>query len=536
MGTAPLSDIVSNDTAAASSPSAPGTAKLSDIVSNDTQAASSSSTPDQPGVITRGIEGAKQFAAPIAELVKPPESPQEHLLSIISPGGLPAYRMAKNLVAAAENTIKSTPAQYKQTVADFQRLADDFHNKDYRNALSSAVSAGSDVGMIPGGNDTRELAEGVRPSGNLAGPLVRQGLTAATMLAGGEAAAPAEAEAAAPALRINPFRISKIEPVVAAQTAKAGLPAGEAAVSTAEAAQKTVQAAEAAKTATQANVDSALQDIAKQHAAQNGLPAPAAGTASRDALASNGNALVDAGKADYKVLDKFTNGKFTNAQAELKNAQFELQQKAGTTDADVPTLEANVLRAQMNVDNLFDKAVESGMPKETAEAARTKFRTGQATLDAANDVRMANKVRGAAGTRTTDLNALENRWTARYDAGRLQQAFGEQGAKDALTQVHAARVMGDTFDAMPATESQALRELIEENTTTGKFGAKTNWLKVRDAFSKLPNRAAQFADVPKVEKFINDQAFYQRMRVAGKVAAGTVAGGALTSEGWNLAH
>ena len=377
-------------------------------------------------------------------------------------------------------------------------------------------------------------------------PRTPEELVSGAEMAGGEMAG----EAAAPVLkraggdvgdalsrlRVNPFRTSKIEPVVAAQTAKAGLPAGEAAVSTAEAAQKTVQAAEAAKTATQANVDSALQDIAKQHAAQNGLPAPAAGTASRDVLASNGNALVDAGKADYKVLDKFTNGKFTNAQAELKNAQFELQQKAGTTDADVPTLEANVLRAQMNVDNLFDKAVESGMPKEIAEAARTKFRTGQATLDAANDVRMANKVRGAAGTRTTDLNALENRWTARYDAGRLQQAFGEQGAKDALAQVHAARVMGDTFDAMPATESQALRELIEENTTTGKFGAKTNWLKVRDAFSKLPNRAAQFADVPKVEKFINDQAFYQRMRVAGKVAAGTVAGGALTSEGWNLAH
>jgi hypothetical protein len=235
-------------------------------------------------------------------------------------------------------------------------------------------------------------------------------------------------------------------------------------------------------------------------------------------LTTNGDALVEAGKANYKILDKFTDGKFTNAQNELKNAQLELRAKAGMTDIDTGDLEANVTRAQWNVDQLFDNAVKQGMPQETADLARTQFRTGQATLDAANDVRMANKVMGA-GVRNTNLNTLENRWTARYDSGRLQQAFGEQGAKDALLQVHAAREAADTFQAMPPTESQALKQLIADNTVTGgKLGPTTNWKGVRAAFSKLPDRAARFSDVPKVENFINRQNLYQTYRTGAKVA------------------
>ena len=207
---------------------------------------------------------------------------------------------------------------------------------------------------------------------------------------------------------------SKIEPKVAEQTAKAGLPMGTAGVTASEAAEQTAQAAEAAQQATQANTDQALQSIAARHASENSLPAPTVGTASRDIITNSGNALVDAGKANYKILDKFTDGKFTNAQNELKNAQIELQQKAGTTDADTSTLEANVTRAQWNVDQLFDTAIENGMPKDTADAARNQFRTGQATLERETRCAWLNRVRGAAGVRTTDLNALENRWTALY--------------------------------------------------------------------------------------------------------------------------
>jgi hypothetical protein len=335
----------------------------------------------------------------------------------------------------------------------------------------------------------------------------------------------------------NPFRsaTSKIEPAVAGRAAKAGLPEGTAEITPEAARAQTAQAATEAQATTQANMDQALQNIATRHAAENRLPAPAAGTASRDIITNSGNALVDAGKADYATLDKFTDGKFTNAQTQLKNAQLELQQKAGMAGVDITNLEANVTRAQMNVDNLFDNAVENGMPEDTAEAARTKFRTGQATLDAGNAVRMANRVTGA-GVRATNLNTLENRWTALYDSGRLQQAFGEEGAKDALAQVHSARVTGELFSEIPATETQALKSLIAKNTTTGKFGTSTDWVKVRKDFSDLPNRSAQFSDVPKVEKFINNQATYQRLRGTIKWGVGALAGSAVAREGWKLAE
>jgi hypothetical protein len=356
---------------------------------------------------------------------------------------------------------------------------------------------------------------------------------AASMFTGG---APEGETAAAPAVTApaaeteglmtrltNPFRraastTSKIEPAVAARTAKAGLAPGDAGVTTVEASAKTAQATLDAQAATQTNIDQTLQGIATKHATENGIAAPASGTATRDILTTNGDALVDAGKANYKILDKYTDGKFTNAQNELKNAQQELRTKAGMTDVDTGDLEANVTRAQWNVDHLFDTAVKSGMPQETADLARTQFRTGQATLDVANDVRMANKVTGA-GARTTNLNTLENRWTARYDAGRLQQAFGEQGAKDALVQVHAAREAADTFQAMPPTESQALQQLIADNTVTGgKLGPTTNWKGVRTAFSKLPDRGVRFSDVPKVETFINRQTLYQNFWTGAKLA------------------
>jgi hypothetical protein len=426
-----------------------------------------------------------------------------------------AYEKARASGASVSDAIKAsndTAMQHSAAVITAKRAADAFHE-----------------------NPTRESARALTDATALA----------ASMFGGPEIAAPVEETEAATAptvaARVNPFRAapaatSKIEPAVAARTAKAGLPAGTPEVTTEQAAQQTAQSAIDARNATQANLDSGLQSIAQKHAGTNSIPAPAAGTASRDLITNNGNALVNAGKADYKILDKFTNGQFTNAQQELENAQFELQRKAGTTEANPADLEANVARAQWNVEKLFDDAVKAGMPPETAETARAKFRTGQATLDAGNAVRMANKVRGAAGERATDLNALENRWTALYDSGRLQQAFGEKGAQDALAQVKAAREMGDTFSAMPPTESQALRKLIADNTTTGKFGTNTDWVKVRKDFSDLPNRNAQFSNVPMVEKFINDQAFYQRLQSTAKYVAGAVIGGSLASEGWNLAH
>jgi len=59
---------------------------------------------------------------------------------------------------------------------------------------------------------------------------------------------------------------------------------------------------------------------------------------------------------------------------------------------------------------------------------------------------------------------------------------------------------------------------------------------VRKEFSGMPDKATRFSDIPKVEKFINNQRFYQNAWRTVKVGAGLLGGGALTGEGWNLVH
>ena len=522
--------------AAIATPVAPAPAAASSD-NSDPYASIATPIPDgnTPSLGSKVWEGAKESMpgqAAAAVLTPPKDHKEELAMQFGGRHALAAYRAAAGIVGGLESAIKAPSAEYQQAKQDFLRGVHDATTKDYRNLASTSASLASDITTMAGnplGPRFRELSEGARPGGNLATPVTKNVIDAATMAF----------------LENNPFRArttaattpatdvatttSKIEPAVASRAAKAGLDTGEPGLSS-EAAKAQNQAA------VQTSANRAIQNIAARHAQTNNLPAPAADIAPRDVLVNNGNALVDAGKADYQALDKYTDGKFTNAQQELKNAQLELQQKAGTTAVDTPTLEANVLRAQMNVDNLFDTAVEKGMPKDLADAARTKFRTGQATLDAGNAVRIANRATGTTGARLTNLNTLENRWTALYDSGRLQQAFGADGAKAALAEIRAARESGEMFSELPPTETQALQKLINDRTTTGKFGTSTKWSAVRDDFSKMPDRGARFSDVPKVEKFINNQVFYQHLwHGAGAVAkwgAGAVGVGALGTLGY----
>ena len=436
---------------------------------------------------------------------------------------------------------------YEKSRASGASITDSLHAANERAKQADAITPlilqrGAEWKANPTAETVRALGDAVAAAAAVYG--VHSLATPAAVVPADAAAVAPEAEDVAATtaknskLNVNPYRgLSKIEPAVDKAVAKAGLPAGTPEVTPAQAAEQTRVASDAAEAVTQQNVDQTIQNLAQQHATTHQIPAPAAGTATRDLLQANGEALVDSAKADYKMLDKFTDGQFTNAQQELKTAQLERKLQAGKTGVDIDDLDANVIRAQAKVNNLFDTAVKNQMNPDLVNTARQRFAAGQATLDVANDVRMTNKIGGDAGERATNLNALENRWQKQYDKGRLQQAFGsDEAAKDALTQIHAAREAGDVFATLPPTESQALRDLIANHTETGKFGTTTDWGGVRDEFSKLPDRAARFSDIPKVEKFINDQKFYQNIRRFGLKAAGTIATGAGLGLGYSLAH
>jgi hypothetical protein len=215
----------SADSAAASpaAPAAPvsslskfGTAQALPTPPAASDAGTSASTPEQPGVLARA-GSALVNNTPLA-LIKPPETPTEQVIHAVSGDpGLASYRAAKGLVGSVENVVKAGPESYANAVKDYQRMHQEFINKDYRNAAASAGSLATDVAGVvdptaaAGGQQARQLTEGTRPGADLTTPLVSQGANAALTLlgaraVGGEAAAEDTAVTSANRLIKNPFR------------------------------------------------------------------------------------------------------------------------------------------------------------------------------------------------------------------------------------------------------------------------------------------------------------------------------------------
>lgn len=181
-------------------------------------AATDSSVPDQPGVIQRGALAVVNNT-PLA-LIKPPETPTEQVIHAVSgDSGLAAYRAAMGVVDTVKKVVTAGPEAYANAVQDYKRAHQEFINKDYRNAASSAGSLATDVAHVVdptlnSTNQTRQLTEGARPGADLTTPLVGQMAQAGTALAGGIIADTAADAAAAPATDttlfqrtiMNPFR------------------------------------------------------------------------------------------------------------------------------------------------------------------------------------------------------------------------------------------------------------------------------------------------------------------------------------------
>jgi hypothetical protein len=111
-----------------------------------------------------------------------------------------------------------------------------------------------------------------------------------------------------------------------------------------------------------------------------------------DALAGFSAGIASKGKVSGAEVVQNLEGqraeqqqKATAAAQAQKNAELQNQLTTGAINEmnvknHTGDLEANVTRAQWNVDHLFDSAVKSGMPQETADLARTQFRTGHPSV------------------------------------------------------------------------------------------------------------------------------------------------------------
>jgi hypothetical protein len=166
---------------------------------------SSSPAQSQPGIGSRILEGVTQSvkqnvvepAKAIGSLVKDsaseegPADAKEHLVNtLVGLPGLAAYRAGKAVVDAAESSFKAHKENFENASQDLVRAVNEFHNKDYRNALSSTGSFVTDtMGMTgdPTAGRMRELTEGTRPGGDLVTPLAKNATDVALMYLGEKA-------------------------------------------------------------------------------------------------------------------------------------------------------------------------------------------------------------------------------------------------------------------------------------------------------------------------------------------------------------
>lgn len=388
--------------------------------------------------LERSLIGANDFVQGVTvlpkELVAPPQNPTEALLHFVSPGGLPLYRLARNIISAAERVKMAGPADYQQTVADYNKAVQQFKAHDWRNAIPSAVEAGSGAlsavnpVLALGNQNVRELAEGSRPGGNLAGPLTKDVLTAGLVVAPefaeGGAFAPA-ASAAAPAapaatsLRVNPFRAAV---------------SGEKAVQ--PAAQRIM-----AEGAQAAAADSGVPAASVAGGLRTYLDEPIANVAARERVTYD--TLNKAAKVDMKNLYE--------REAELEDAIDD-----PTNIVAKPKLNVELQRTRMQIANGESAAQNSGIDAQkilkTAKAdTQQRYALEDLKKKVFNNENIVSGNRAAQQPESINIDKAisevekmdkPSKFAPSGSPSRLEQALGKDGAAKFKTDLYAAQKAG----------------------------------------------------------------------------------------------
>jgi hypothetical protein len=159
----------------------------------------------------------------------------------------------------------------------------------------------------------------------------------------------------------------------------------------------------------------------------------------RKTVEQAGDKVHAASKADYKILDEATNGRFQRFRDKLANGRRQLQNLSGSEE-DVQK-EASILKGQKETEDAmqeaFDEAKEKGVDPKLIDRADANFRKSQALYDLDNAVKKSTKgshpdfstpelLKDAP--ETLNPKTFHSRINALYDSGRLQDALGEEGA------------------------------------------------------------------------------------------------------------
>jgi hypothetical protein len=395
--------------------------------------------PSQPTLGDRIWEGAKQSAIGqgvqgVMGVLDAPKSSDEQVVHAIGGDpGLTAYRAAKSVVKSAQGMIKAGEDEYPQAKQDFQRAVQDFHSRDWRNAASSAASLGSDVigitqpEMVTQMQNARELSEGARSGGNLATPLTRQAIDAATVLA------------------------PEIGDTAMATARSAASKASEAISPTAEVAGEQFATRPLRSKPNEAAGTKAVQNVAADVTKSAGAT-PTIPSSIRDVFDEPAQTIEANSKALYKQIDDATGGKFQPNADKLANVRLKIRDSSGIDPDLDDKLLAQKTRLEWQQEKMFDDAEANGVPRDTVEQARTLWKQKSALEDLGD---IFNKKSNVSGPRpelvqtgveglpaeqynfkgiANDINAM--------DPQRLKLALGKDGSQQLTTAVNLAAKKG----------------------------------------------------------------------------------------------
>ena len=398
-------------------------------------AATDSSVPDQPGVIQRGALAVVNNT-PLA-LIKPPETPTEQVIHAVSgDSGLAAYRAAMGVVDTVKKVVTAGPEAYANAVQDYKRAHQEFINKDYRNAASSAGSLATDVAHVVdptlnSTNQTRQLTEGARPGADLTTPLVGQIVQAGMALAGG--------------------KIAGAEPGAAATTA----------------------ADEAPSMFQRYIVNPFRRAIASPSAHGDAVATEAATAGTKAALNTGARGLLNpldvetpyaAAKNLYRTVDKAAGTNFDDLYTKLSNAQDRVME---TTDGSVEEAKAlaDVKRQEDVIAQAKQRAADAGVKNvdQVLAQADKKFTEAQANKEFNFKIKSAVSGHAASGAPETvsvdqaiSIARKMSEPTIKYPTPRLYQTTaGETGANNLLKNLYAAKKAGQT-----AVDMRVLRNWV----------------------------------------------------------------------------
>lgn len=204
---------------------------------------------------------------------------------------------------------------------------------------------------------------------------------------------------------------------------------------------------EAAAQKSQPALQQGIRDVAGNVAKESGV-AESTAKSIRDPLQETADNIFTKSKGLYKQIDQATDGAWQTNENALKAVKRGIQTATDDSTLDTLTQRKEELLAQQ--EKIFENATKNGVPQETVNAAKSTFKQASALEDVNAQVRMTAKgvrpelAETGATPESIDPKRLLPRINKLYDAGRLQEAVGEQNAKTLINNVDKAIRDGNT--------------------------------------------------------------------------------------------